>query len=206
MRRGVLCVLAGLAMIVTFGVVACRSEPPPPVGSPSPAVTTLASAPAPTPTTTVASPVAPTALRIPAMDLAATVDPVGVDEAGDFAVPPSVDEVGWYRYGPDFAATTGSIVIAGHVDSATQGEGAFFRLGSLRDGDRVTLSDADGKARDFRVVARERYAKTRIPLNRYFARDGQVRLTLITCGGPFDARTGSYRDNVVVTAEPVAAR
>jgi hypothetical protein len=30
-------------------------------------------------------------------------------------------------------------------------------------------------------------------------------LTLITCGGPFDARTRHYRDNVVVTAEPVPA-
>jgi hypothetical protein len=53
------------------------------------------------------------------------------------------------------------------------------------------------------VVARERYTKSKIPLDRYFARDGRVRLTLITCGGPFDRRTRHYRDNVVVTAEPV---
>ena len=57
--------------------------------------------------------------------------------------------------------------------------------------------------REFRVIGRERYRKSRIPLDRYFARDGALRLTLITCGGPFDAATGHYRDNVVVTASPV---
>jgi hypothetical protein len=50
-------------------------------------------------------------------------------------------------------------------------------------------------------VARETYQKTAIPLDRYFGRDGALRLTLITCGGPFDRASGSYRDNVVVTAE-----
>jgi hypothetical protein len=53
------------------------------------------------------------------------------------------------------------------------------------------------------VVGRTVYDKTEIPLERYFARDGAVRLTLITCGGEFDAQAGSYRDNVVVTAVPV---
>jgi hypothetical protein len=36
-----------------------------------------------------------------------------------------------------------------------------------------------------------------------FARDGLLRLRLITCDGPFDAKTRHYRDNVVVTASPV---
>ena len=63
-------------------------------------------------------------------------------------------------------------MIAGHVDSATQGEGAFFRLGALQTGRPVTLSGRTGASREFEVVARERYAKTKIPLDRYFARDG----------------------------------
>src|SRR4030095_1757054 len=126
--------------------------------------------------------------------LRATVIRVGVDRTGDFAVPPSVDRVGWYRYGPGFAADAGSIVIAGHVDSAAQGEGAFFGLGALEIPDKTTLSDEPGASRAFEVVARERYAKTKIPLDRYFARDGRVRLTLITCGGPVERKNGHYRD------------
>ena len=64
----------------------------------------------------------------------------------------------------------------------------------------MTLTGEDGKVRSFEVVARKRYEKTAIPLQEYFARDGAVRLTLITCGGPFDPKTRHYRDNVVVTA------
>lgn len=50
------------------------------------------------------------------------------------------------------------------------------------------------------MVARERYRKSAIPLEKYLARDGAARLTLITCGGPFGEKTGHYRDNVVITA------
>ena len=80
-------------------------------------------------------------IAIPALTLRATVDAVGIDgRTGDFAVPPSVDRVGWYKSGPGFAATTGSIVIAGHVDSAAEGDGAFFRLVSLKAGDVITAA------------------------------------------------------------------
>ena len=92
------------------------------------------------------------------------------------------------------------MVVAGHVDSAEQGEGAFYRLRELDRGDVLTATGSDGRARLYRVVAREVYDKTKIPLDRYFARDGKPRLTLITCGGPFDAETREYRDNIVVTA------
>jgi len=200
---------AGLALATAFGVVACRSGPPDDFGSPgvSPPAGSAPSAVAGSvpiddgrlPGPAAADP--PARLRIPALRLDAAVDAVGIDAAtGDFAVPPRVDRVGWYRFGPGFAATAGSIVVAGHVDSATAGEGAFFRLGDLDKGDEVTLTGADGRRRTFEVVARERYRKTAIPLAKYFARDGAVRLTLITCGGPFDEATRHYRDNVVVTA------
>lgn len=210
----------GTAILVASGVVACRSEPPADVGAAT--VTSMASATAGAPASAAtgaggptvpvrdgglpsADPVKPPVrLLIPAMRLAATVAAVGVDaRTGDFDVPPSVDRVGWYRFGPGMEATAGSIVIAGHVDSAEQGKGAFFALGRLARGDRITLADGDGVDRVFAVVARERYEKTRIPLEKYFARSGRARLTLITCGGPFDSKTGHYRDNVVVTAAPV---
>ena len=135
--------------------------------------------------------------------MTATVNPVGVNDAtNEFEVPPSVDQVGWYRFGPGLEAEAGSVVIAGHVDGADQGRGAFFRLRELAEGDQLTVAGEDGERREFRVVAREEYAKTKIPLERYFARDGEPRLTLITCGGPFDAGIRSYRDNIVGTAVP----
>ncbi|MEU4160395.1 class F sortase [Actinoplanes sp. NPDC026670] len=216
--RAAFLVVLGVMLALTAVLVVRRSQPAADFGAPpagTPIAPTASAAPMVrvpiTDGTLPASPgdTAPTRLRIPALDLDATVDAVGIDAAtGDFAVPPSVDRVGWYRYGPGFSADAGSIVIAGHVDSAAQGRGAFFALGTLDAGDPVTLTGPGGQTREFEVVARKRYAKSVVPLQDYFARDGTVRLTLITCGGPFDPETRHYRDNVVVTAigRPAAAR
>ena len=43
--------------------------------------------------------------------------------------------------------------------------------------------------------------KAALPTSIY-TRAGSPKLVLVTCGGPFDAKTGHYRDNVVVTAVP----
>jgi hypothetical protein len=210
--RALLLLALGGTLAATGVVAACESQPADDFGSPvvtAPPGPSVAASPdvrvpiADGTIPAVGGTAAPARLRIPALDLDATVDAVGIEAAtGDFAVPPSVDRVGWYRYGPGFAAEAGSIVIAGHVDSAAEGEGAFFKLGTLDAGDTVTLTGPGGKAREFEVVARKRYQKTAIPLDEYFARDGGVRLTLITCGGPFDPKTRHYRDNVVVIATP----
>ncbi|MET0417246.1 MAG: class F sortase [Actinoplanes sp.] len=213
--RALLLVGLGVALATAAGTAACQAQPEDDFGSSAVSTPIAPSAVASTDTTSGATRVpvtdgtipaangtdAPARLRIPALDLDASIDAVGIEPAtGDFAVPPSVDQVGWYRYGPGFSADAGSIVIAGHVDSAAEGKGAFFKLGTLDAGDEVTLTGEDGKIRTFEVVARKRYEKTAIPLQDYFARDGAVRLTLITCGGPFDPKTRHYRDNVVVTA------
>jgi hypothetical protein len=150
---------------------------------------------------TAAAVVEPTRLELSTIGVSATVRPVGIDAAtGELSVPPSVDTVGWYRFGPGLDATQGSVVVAGHVDIADEGKGAFFRLRELAEGDPVVVTGSDGVTRTYRVSEREAWPKTRIPLDRYFARDGAPRLTLITCGGPFDEETSSYRDNVVITA------
>lgn len=194
-RRALLITLLGAALTTTSAVAACRDQDPDDFGTP------LAAPPSASATPGAAPVVAPARLRIPALDVDAVVEAVGVDTGtGEFAVPADVARVGWYRFGPGYAASAGSIVIAGHVDAADQGKGALFRLGELESGDEVTLVGPGGRSRAFEVTARKRYRKTAVPLDEYFARDGAVRLTLITCGGPFDTRTRHYRDNVVVTA------
>ena len=212
-NRGALAAMAaGVAALTVATLVACGSQPAENVGAEE--ANALATATATPPVTgdvpvatgdlpTGAKVIPPVRLVIPEIDVTATVNAVGINErTNEFEVPPSVDQIGWYRYGPGLEADAGSVVIAGHVDSAKQGKGAFFRLRELDRGDTLTATGRDGKERKYRVVAREEYAKTKIPLDRYFARDGEARLTLITCGGPFDAKARKYRDNIVVTAVP----
>ena len=98
-------------------------------------------------------------------------------------------------------AQAGAVLIAGHVDSATRGAGAFFRLRSARPGDRIQVETRDGRTRSYRVVSVRTYVKESLPTDIYSLR-GPARLVLVTCGGPFNERAGSYRDNIVVTAVP----
>lgn len=147
-------------------------------------------------------PPAPVRLSVPGLDVTAPVDPVGVADDGQMALPEDVSRVGWYRFGPA-PGEDGSAVIAGHVDDAEQGLGALAPLREAAVGDVVETTDETGTTSRWRVVAREVFQKEVLPLEDLFRRDGPPRLTLITCGGPFLPEYRSYRDNVVVVAEPL---
>jgi len=118
-------------------------------------------------------------------------------------LPEDVDRVGWYRFGPAPGAG-GSAVLAGHVDERDQGLGVLAALRATPIGAEVLVTDAAGAVTRWRVVSRETVQKQALPLDRLFTRDGPPRLVLVTCGGPFLPELGSYRDNLVVVAEPAA--
>ncbi|SFF92314.1 class F sortase [Blastococcus tunisiensis] len=145
---------------------------------------------------------APVRLSVPALGVDTTVDPVGVEPDGQMTIPAEVDRVGWYRFGPA-PGDDGSAVIAGHVDDREQGLGAMAPLRDAQVGQDVAVTDASGTTTTWRIVSREVIQKQVLPLDRLFAREGPPRLTLITCGGPFLEEYASYRDNVVVVAEPL---
>jgi sortase (surface protein transpeptidase) len=207
-----LAIAAGVALALVLGIVGWRltrgvEEYGATVASPPAPTTNPTASAVPVPVTDgqppAATPVRPIRLEIPTIDVAASVKPVGIDQdTGEVEVPRSVDTVGWYRYGPDLGSAGGSVVIAGHVDSAEQGKGAFFRLRDLAEGAQVRVTGSDGAVRTFTVRSREVFEKAAVPLDRLFARDGDLRLTLVTCGGSFDAATRHYRDNIVLTASP----
>ena len=147
----------------------------------------------------------PVRVDLPSLGVSAAIRPVGVDDRGTLQIPADVAAVGWYRYGPRPGDPAGSTVLSGHVDSAEQGRGAFFRLRRLGPGDPVVVHGSDGRTGRYRVVAREEWPKGEVPLDRFFARTGAPRLTLVTCGGGFREDVGSYLDNVAVTAVPDGA-
>jgi hypothetical protein len=146
---------------------------------------------------------APTRVRIASLGIDAPVSAVGIDiPHGVLAVPPAIHRTGWWKDGAAPGARSGSILIAGHVDSATGGVGAFFRLKDARAGARVTVTNAAGRAFSYRVVLVRDFLKRDLPASVYSLR-GRPRLVLVTCGGPFIQSEGHYRDNVVLVAVPV---
>jgi hypothetical protein len=141
-------------------------------------------------------------VRLGRLGIDAGVVPVGIDlETGALGLPSKLERVGWWRDGSGPGAPRGSILIAGHVDSAEGGIGAFFALRRARAGDVVELDGTPGRTRSFRVATVRAYPKQKLPVS-LFSRKGPARLVLVTCGGPFDRATGHYPYNVVVTAVP----
>lgn len=147
----------------------------------------------------------PVRLEFPSLGLSAEVVPVAVDGDGALDVPANPDVLGWWSSGARPGQGQGSILIDGHIDSATEGLGTFVHLRELEPGDPVLTRSASGDVQHYRVTGRRQYAKAALPAGEVFSQDVQERLVLITCGGHFDANAGGYADNVVVFAEPDAS-
>ena len=143
--------------------------------------------------------VPPTLVTLPGANV--RVVHAGVTRGG-LDLPENVDEVGWWVGGAGVTSTSGTIVIAGHVDSARQGPGAFARLRTLATGTRVRLTAASGASRTFVVTGRRSYAKSTGLPSSLFEQSVGLRLVLITCTGEFDPVKRSYADNLVVFAAP----
>ncbi|HZQ63876.1 MAG TPA: sortase [Gaiellaceae bacterium] len=148
---------------------------------------------------------APVRVQIASLGIDAPVAAVGIDvRHGVLGVPPAIQRTAWWKDGAAPGARTGAVLIAGHVDSARLGAGAFFKLRQARAGDRVTVTVAGGRTFAYRVVSVRDYPKSRLPAS-VFSLRGRPRLVLVTCGGPFLPSEGHYRDNVVLTAVPVSS-
>jgi hypothetical protein len=148
----------------------------------------------------------PVSLRVPAIEVDARIVVVGLEPDGAMEIPSDVRTVGWYDpfEGAGVApGEPGTAVIAGHVDSRTQGRGAFWSLRDLVPGDVIDVEHADGTSTRWQVESVVRYPKTDIPIVDIFTFEGDERLALITCGGEFDRSSRSYLDNYVVTAVPL---
>jgi sortase (surface protein transpeptidase) len=140
----------------------------------------------------------PVALTIPSIGVQTSLTRLGLTASGALQVPPSTAVAGWYTGSPRPGAV-GSAVIAGHVDSHV-GPGVFFRLSSLRPGDRVYVRRADGTLAVFRVTVVREFTKDSFPTAAVYGPTPDAELRLLTCGGTFDPALRSYLGSTVVYA------
>ena len=146
----------------------------------------------------------PVRLLIPAIGVSAPVLPTGVQAGGSLAIPPDPSDVGWWAGGGFPGEPAGAVVLVGHIDSAVRGPGALLRLQDVRPGTAITVL-ASGQPYRYRVVALRAYAKASLPAAAVFGQQVTPRLVVVSCGGPFDASTGHYLDNIVAYAVPSGA-
>ena len=127
---------------------------------------------------------------------------IGVGAENLLALPADPADVGWYRYGPAPGDRSGSVLVAGHLDSLRYGLGPLVRLRAVEKGDEVIVTTAAGRDIRYRVGDVQRVPKADLATLGVFDRQGPATLRLVTCGGSFSAATG-YSDNLVVTADPL---
>jgi sortase A len=143
--------------------------------------------------------VIPERIKIPAIDVDATVQAKGELENGEMAVPADDHITGWYEPGYK-PGSAGSSVIAGHVDSK-KGPAVFFYLTNLKKGDEVHVIGKEGKELTFVVSEIHAYSAEEAPIRQIFGASDKPILNLITCTGTFDHDRQTHPDRLVVTTE-----
>jgi hypothetical protein len=157
-----------------------------------------------TATTKAAADVSPFRIEIPALVAVAPIVDVNTNN-GELDVPINPKVVGWWKYGAKPGASVGTAILDGHINFAGV-QGVLARIGTLNPGDLVYVYGFNPHGKQtrltFKITGVRTYSKQRLPYKEIFDQKSVGRLAIVTCGGPFDASTGNYRDNIVAFAVP----
>ena len=198
-------VLVAIGAFVVAHALGAGSKLPPAAAQDIPASVGTAVPFAPNPAS-VAAPLAaanPMTIKIPAIKVDAPMTRLDLNANGTVQVPPLSNHnlAGWYDRSV-MPGAKGTSVILGHVDDYA-GASVFFNVKTLHRGDAVYVTRADGVTAVFSVDGVQKAAKTNFPTSDVYGNVPYPALRLVTCGGPFDAKTGQYLDSIVVYAHLV---
>ena len=144
-------------------------------------------------------------LAIPKFDVEGNVITLGLDENRVMEAPDGPWDIAWY----DFTAHPGTgsnAVFSAHVDWYNIGPGGgpggavFWNLKDLQKGDLIEVQLNDGTLYQYSVTTKRQVD----PANDFSPIVGPTDsdiVTLITCGGSFNASLGHYNARIVVQAE-----
>lgn len=141
-----------------------------------------------------------------------SLDPINIDTPivdatvinGVLTPPGDVKEVGIWLDGAPLEATTGTTLIAGHVNLARQGNGALFDLGTLTPGQEIHTTSTSGSTTTWLVTAVVSRPKADgIEEGVLDGLEGPRKLAVVTCGGEleYEDGIGNYLDNVYLYAD-----
>ncbi len=146
----------------------------------------------------------PVAARLPSGRVV-PIRAVSTRRDGTLDVPDDITTAGWWRGGSRVGDPFGSLLVAAHIDSRTQGLGPYAELLDVRAGDRVRMTSRhlvqEFTVRSLRLVPQGSLRRSAW----IYSPSGPPRLTLVTCAPPYDASRGGYQNLAVVTGVPTSA-
>ncbi|WP_017548212.1 class F sortase [Salinicoccus carnicancri] len=143
--------------------------------------------------------IVPERIEIPAIDVDAPVQHLGLKDNGEMEVPDTLNDTSWYEPGYEVGAP-GNAVIAGHVDD-TVNPGVFKQLHTLEPGDEIIVHGEDGDTLTFTVYDKELFDADEAPVDKIFGYSHNSLLNLITCEGPYDYDVGGTPNRWVIYTE-----
>jgi len=143
----------------------------------------------------------PTRLALPGF-VDAPVVPVATGRDGELQVPKSPTNVGWWAAGAAPGSAGGTVLLVGHVDSASYGRGVFAALWEVPVGAKVAVTAGDGGVHRYRIVARRVYRQEALPTD-LFRGASKPRLALVTCIGSYNHSEHRYTHNLVLYGVPL---
>jgi LPXTG-site transpeptidase (sortase) family protein len=120
---------------------------------------------------------------------------------GQMPNPNSWDDVAYYDFSqwPNLGGLPGkggNVVVAGHVDYIRHGPAVFWRLHELEPGDVVTVRMTDGSEASYKIEFNKVLDPGAADWTGIVAATADESITLITCGGEFEA--GHYNMRQIV--------
>jgi LPXTG-site transpeptidase (sortase) family protein len=143
--------------------------------------------------------VRPIAIRIPSIQVDSEIERRPIID-GDMQDPTGPFIVAWYG-ATGRLGLPGNAVLAGHVDYAGVGPAVFARIGELVEGDRIELTGEDVNVYRYAVEWSQIYDADTAPVLDIIGATSDESVTLITCGGAFNAGSGSYSQRLIVRAK-----
>jgi sortase (surface protein transpeptidase) len=155
---------------------------------------------------------APVQMQVESIGLDAPIE-LGDIVDGAMADPTGPWVVSWYEpLGK--VGEGGNVVMSGHVDywntgpNGTAGPAVFYEVPKLAPGDIIRLIGENGQTVEYAVEWAKEYDVATELTPEVIQKDivgntGQESLTLITCGGEFDAATGEYLKRWVLRANKI---
>ena len=150
--------------------------------------------------TTEATSTLPARLKIPAINVDAAIEQVGLLPDGTMDVPKGPADVAWYELG-SHPGEIGSAVIAGHEGWKNNTRAVFDNLHTLQVGEKIYVEDADGTTITFIVREIRIYDPHQDASNVFSSNDGRAHLNLITCEGVWNAVSKTYANRLIVFAD-----
>jgi len=142
----------------------------------------------------------PLRMKIPALNIDAAIEYVGLTSAGAMDIKPNQDDVAWYKLGPR-PGEKGSAVIAGHYGWDHGKASVFTELSKLQPGDKIYIDNDKKTTLTFVVRDTKKYDPNADTTGIFHSNDGKSHLNLITCDGTWNAAKQTYSHRFVVFSD-----